>query len=310
MVQLDEAYNGDNWVTHLYIEGIRFHLLQTHERKNGCVNAIIQFIGFCRNQLKMDIRAFMSDRERSLGSVIREYCDQEGIIFQQTVAGTPEQNGFIERAGGILITVARKLISDANLPKNLWPEAFRASVYIINRTPTMMPDGTTIIPWVEAMTASAPGEDLRPNLSNLRLYGCKAYVRIQNIPRLDKMAPRAEIGYLVGYVASNIWKIWFPHLGTVREVRDVVFDETRQYMPEEVDLTIPQDIRLALPWTVPEYSEEDEYSGAPPSSNARTQSEENRSSPQQNNSVTEQNSSRIVAEELRSTRETVPEDFR
>lgn len=41
MVQLDEAYNGDNWVTHLYIEGIRFHLLQTHERKNGCVNAII-----------------------------------------------------------------------------------------------------------------------------------------------------------------------------------------------------------------------------------------------------------------------------
>ena len=46
------------------------------------------------------------------------------------------------------------------------------------------------------------------------------------------MHPRAEIGFLVGYRASNIWKIWFPHSGKVKHIRDAVIDETRKYTPE------------------------------------------------------------------------------
>ena len=46
------------------------------------------------------------------------------------------------------------------------------------------------------------------------------------------MAPRVEIGYLVGYVSKNLYKIWFPHKGRngrVDVVRDAVFDESRRY---------------------------------------------------------------------------------
>ena len=46
------------------------------------------------------------------------------------------------------------------------------------------------------------------------------------------MNPRAEIGFLVGYIASNIYKIWFPHKGKVRHIRDAVIDETRKYSPD------------------------------------------------------------------------------
>jgi hypothetical protein len=35
------------------------------------------------------------------------------------VVGTPEQNGFIERASGIIITTARALIQESGLPKKL-----------------------------------------------------------------------------------------------------------------------------------------------------------------------------------------------
>jgi len=69
------------------------------------------------------------------------------------------------------------------------------------------------------------------NLSNVRLYGSLAYCRIQKQIQSDKMAPRAEIGFLVGFVASNIWRIWFPHTGKVQVVRDAVFDESRKYVP-------------------------------------------------------------------------------
>lgn len=46
------------------------------------------------------------------------------------------------------------------------------------------------------------------------------------------MNPRAEIGFLVGYLGSNIWKIWFPYSGKVKPIRDAVIDETRKYTPE------------------------------------------------------------------------------
>jgi hypothetical protein len=302
--EINEAWNGDKYASHLYIEGIRFHLIETHKTKDGCVTAIIRMVGFCQNQLGIQIRAFMTDGERSLGNAFKLWCGREGIIFQDTVPGTPEQNGFSERAGRLIIVVARRLIHDANLPKNLWPEAVRAAVYILNRTPTMLPDHRVIVPWVEAMKAKTPAEaentaesnPLRANLANLRLYGCRAYVRTQKIPKKDKMAPRAEIGYLVGYVASNIWRIWFPHLDTVRACRDVVFDESRQYRPEEADTTIPQDVRRAMPWAVPEWSEEDEYQGVPPVSSGSDVVDDTSVPQPDNNSVGTHEHSTIAVE--------------
>ncbi|KAJ5314846.1 uncharacterized protein N7443_001730 [Penicillium atrosanguineum] len=46
------------------------------------------------------------------------------------------------------------------------------------------------------------------------------------------MNPRVEVGFLVRYMASNVWKIWFPQSGKVRFIRDAVFDESRKYSPE------------------------------------------------------------------------------
>ncbi|KAJ5378332.1 uncharacterized protein N7496_005741 [Penicillium cataractarum] len=90
LIQLDEASNRDKWLSHLYLEGIRFHITHTHKNKNGCVKAIREALALCRNQF-----AFV------------DYIAQEGIIWERSVAGTPEQNGFIERAGGVIILVAR-----------------------------------------------------------------------------------------------------------------------------------------------------------------------------------------------------------
>lgn len=257
LVQLDEAYNGHKWISHLYVEGIRLHMSQSHGKKSGCVDAIIKFIAICRNQLGMDIKVFKSDNEKTLGRAIKEYCEVEGISAEFSVVGTPEQNGFIERAGGIIITTARALILDSGLPKKLWPEAVRAAVYLINRTPTTLQNGQQIIPWVEAMRNQQNQSDLRLNLSNLRLYGCRAYVRRQGIPQKDKMAPRAAIGYLVGYVASNIWRVWLPHLDAVKEVRDVIFDENVRLDPKELENPPASDVLEAMPWSVGEYEQEE-----------------------------------------------------
>lgn len=45
------------------------------------------------------------------------------------------------------------------------------------------------------------------------------------------MAPRAEIGYLIGYDASNIFKIWMPEERLVIRACDVEFDEDDFFDP-------------------------------------------------------------------------------
>jgi len=45
----------------------------------------------------------------------------------------------------------------------------------------------------------------------------------------QELAPRAHIGYLVGYESTNIYRIWVPHKRKVISARDVIFDEGEFY---------------------------------------------------------------------------------
>jgi hypothetical protein len=94
------------------------------------------------------------------------------------------------------------------LPQYLWPEASNAAIYILNQTPTKS------LAWKTPYKALYLKLEYKPSymheqldLKNLKVYGCKTYVQIIHIPRLQKLKPRALIGYLVGYVAYNIWRI-------------------------------------------------------------------------------------------------------
>ncbi len=113
----------------------------------------------------------------------------------------------------------------ADLPEDLWPETISAAAYILNRTPT-------------SRTGITPFEALykfKPTISHMKIYGCKAYPLIYNIPKLEKLQPRAHIGYFVGYSSRNIYRIWVPSKDEVIRIRDVSFDETTYYQLDDVD---------------------------------------------------------------------------
>src|SRR5262245_10872405 len=77
----------------------------------------------------------------------------------------------------------------------------------------------------------------QPSIAHLRTYGCRAYALRQRIPAGEKLTPRALIGYLVGYDATNVYRIWLPQAkshgkqGKVIRIRDVTFDEKQFYHP-------------------------------------------------------------------------------
>ena len=67
------------------------------------------------------------------------------------------------------------------------------------------------------------------------MYGARAYLIIKDREarrnkRAYKVIPRGHLGYLVGYVASNIYRIWVPVLDRVIVTRNVIFDENILYL--------------------------------------------------------------------------------
>ena len=179
----------------------------------------------------------------------QRWAENEGIEIQISPAYTHEPNGGPERAGQEVITRALKMSKHANLPEELWPEATSAATKLINMSPSQAQrfksPNEVLDEWFvlneDHYSPSAVRSiqaDLRPDWSGIYVFGCKAFTLLQDRAagmdrRAFKVQNRAQIGYLVGYVASNIYRIWLPRHGKVIQTRDVTFDETQFYKGNE-----------------------------------------------------------------------------
>jgi hypothetical protein len=92
--------------------------------------------------------------------------------------------------------------------------------------------------WYDPELVNRITADLRPNWEGIYVYGARAYPlkkerEADKERRAFKVKSRGHIGYLVGYYASNIYKIWVPQLDRVIISRNVRFDEDLLYDPEQ-----------------------------------------------------------------------------
>lgn len=224
IIVMNLAINGDSYALHAVCPYTKFHAIITTRTKsvNYDMETLIEHI---EHTFKITVEEIHVDGEPSItGMTFEKYCRDRKKRLTITVPDTPEQNGPAEKAGHTISKRARSMIIEANLRMGLWPEAMKAAVWITNRTP------------IKALGWKTPYEmayGKKPYVGNLFLFGAKAYVRIDT-EKSEKMAPRAQIGFLVGYEAHNIWRIWVtgPNGSKVIRARDVVFDETKKYDPE------------------------------------------------------------------------------
>lgn len=187
------------------------------------------------------VKVLFSDNDVAIGMDVTFLTEDLGIQILNSACYADSQHGKPEQAGAIIMMRMRSMIIAAHLPQVLWPLAAQVASYLLNRTPS----------WTRAIDGShvwtTPHERMlgyKPNLANLHVFGCCAYVCDPKVPQGQKMAPRAWIGYLVSFEASNIWQIWNPHHQEVVKERDVIFDESLFYDP---DLPLPQDLLISLP---------------------------------------------------------------
>lgn len=66
------------------------------------------------------------------------FCGLNGIKRQLTAAYTPQQNGAVERKNRTIMNMVRCMLCDKQVPKIFWAEAAMWSVYVLNRSPTLV----------------------------------------------------------------------------------------------------------------------------------------------------------------------------
>lgn len=239
LIQLLPGINGKRYLLHFFDPLTAIHLGYTTKTREQA--ELMPLFDGVKKYVELEgytLKALHHDNESALGGEYDKWVVKNGIMTETTAPYTPEQNGFAERAGAVITTYARALTIQAGLPKTLWPEIVLTVIKILNRTPRRNLQWKTPLEMIGGQ---------KPDLSGLRILGCKAFVRRNLIPRLDKVDTRVWIGYLVGYEASNIYRIWNPSTNRVFKARDVHFDENSLYKHRdntEEPITIEEDQTL------------------------------------------------------------------
>jgi Reverse transcriptase (RNA-dependent DNA polymerase) len=193
--------------------------------------ALKDLVGRLNKHFKLDIKTIRTDNEMLRSGQVKRWLSKEHIIVEPSAPNTQSQNGLAERSGGVIIRRSTAMRISAHLPADLWPEIVRAAVYLHNRSPKYIRNWQTPFERLFTYTANRDGIQgtQKPSITHLVAYGCKAWAmttaaQLKKVRR-DKLKPRAWLGYLVGYVSTNVFRIWNPRTGRIHLMRDVRFQE-------------------------------------------------------------------------------------
>jgi hypothetical protein len=217
------------------------------DRTGGTLLRILkQFVAFLERQFKVKLKVIESDNEmfhHDKKTASHKWCDAQGISLELSAPNTQAQNGGAERSGAVIKEKARANRLSAELPRDLWPEVVAATVYLHNRTPNYQNGWKSPYEKLHTSIGYQNGTAIgprKPNLSHIRAYGCKAFAMTDDTQlgkfRLQRLDPKAWVGYLVGYRSTNIYRIWIPTLGKTISTRDVIFDERTTYDGKKDDI--------------------------------------------------------------------------
>ncbi|KAI5699156.1 hypothetical protein M8J77_025850 [Diaphorina citri] len=144
----------------------------------------------------------------------QNFCKNEGIIMDYTVPYTPQQNGTAERMNRTLTEKMRAMISQSGIPKEMWHETLITATYLLNRSPTTSNVLTPAEFWYKS----------KPDLSNLKIFGCAAFSLVPHELQTSKLNSRCQKCVFIGY-AQNGYRLYNIEKNKMILSRDVIFKE-------------------------------------------------------------------------------------
>lgn len=143
------------------------------QRKSEVFDIFVTFKQFVEKQTSRSIKVLRSDNAGEYCSKIFDsFLAKHGIQHQLTVPHTPEHNGIAERMNRTIVEKVRCMLFDSGLSDKFWAEAAVTAAYLINRIPCRS---------VNHVTPEEMWSSKKPDLSMLRVFGCRAMSHIPKV---------------------------------------------------------------------------------------------------------------------------------
>ncbi|KAL6320112.1 hypothetical protein AAG906_004621 [Vitis piasezkii] len=169
------------------------------------------------------IKTLRSERNGIYLSQFGNFCEDEGVERQLTVAYTPQQNGVVERKNQTVMEMAKAMLYEKGLPKIFGLKRLTL-MYLLNRCPTKaLLNKTPIEAW----------SGRKPSVRHFKVFGCLCYSQVPK-ERRSKLDETSEKCIFMGYSSqSKGYRLYNLKTNKLIISRDVIFDEKAAWNWEE-----------------------------------------------------------------------------
>jgi len=137
------------------------------------------------------------------------FCEKLGIFHNFFVPKTLQQNGVVEGKNRSLEQLAITILSESSLLKYFWANTVSTTCYLMNRV------------LIRPILKKNPYElfnGRKPNIVQLKMFGCKCYILNNGKENLIKFDEKADTGIFLGYsLSSHAYRVYKKRLMTVEK---------------------------------------------------------------------------------------------
>jgi hypothetical protein len=200
------------------------------KKKSDAFEEFQDYKTLVENELEKKIKTVRTDGGGEFCSKhTRHFLRKHGIKHQSSTPYTPQQNGRVERMNRTIITMAKCMMTDAQLERRFWAEAVNTAVYIKNRiSHTAIHNEIPYELWYKK----------KPDLSNVRVFGCRAFVHIPKEKRKKLDSSRKEMIFLGYSETSKAWRFFNEESNELCLSSEATFNERKRQqvkIPENIE---------------------------------------------------------------------------
>lgn len=220
--------HGERYLAHAHCDKTKFGMSKALKTKKQAFEFFLMFKKRLERAGQRIRRVRTDNGELATLGLFKEYCLQNGIIIEPTVADNPEQNGGAEIYGYDIWRKTETTLHSSGIPDEFWPEVSNTAQYLANRTPHSALNGKT--PFFAL-------NGVHPHIGHIRIIGSTAY----NLKpgHKKKLADRVTKGRLIGFEGDTIYRILTPEGKIIRgsnvHIKELLPDEmaspTERQMP-------------------------------------------------------------------------------
>ena len=164
---------------------------------------------------------------------MESFCTRSGISQEFSPPIIPQQNGVVERKNSVIQEMARAILHNKEVARNLWGEAVNTACHMVNMVYFRL--GTK-------KTSYELWRGRKPNVKYFRIFESTCFI-LKDRENVGKFDSRSDEGIFLGYSStSKAYRVYNKRTMKVIETVNVVIDESSDSGSEKFSKEIPKEI--------------------------------------------------------------------